>query len=391
MPEMSELMPAVSLTLFVVALGCTLFLVLSYRRRLSVVASVSAAPEGGDGEAVPVSVIVYAGADSEGLARLLPAILGQRYDAPFEVIVINEGRSEATDEVVARLQLTHGNLYQSFTPCDTRNLSRRKLALTIGIKAARHEVVVLTCADAVIGSDVWLSAMARHFSRREVEMVLGYASPDLEGVGGIKERWLSYDAAAAGMQYLSAALDGRPYRGNGWNLAYRRRLFFENKGFSRSLNLRYGDDDLFVNEVARGDNAVVELSPESVLAIRDDDMVRLCREMRRRRWYVAPLLHTRERRYFGLCSVTVWGWLAASVAAVAMGWRHILVWAVAVAILLALWIPLVTAWRRASVALKSRRLCLTLPLMMLWRPVSNLITRLYVSRHRSRMYTWHSE
>lgn len=390
---MIEMVSPVAGALLGVSLMCALFIELSYRRRLQAVSSAGLDEAGDEGRvgAVPVSVIVYAGADSEGLAQMLPAVLGQRYDAPFEVIVINEGKSDVTDSVVTRLQLSHSNLYQSFTPGDTRNLSRRKLALTIGIKAARHEVVLLTCADAVIGSDGWLSAMCRHFSRPGVELVLGYAAPDLSATRGLEARWMSYDSAAAGMQYLSSALTGHPYRGNGWNLAYRLRLFFDNKGFSRSLNLRYGDDDLFVNEVAREDNTAVELSDGSVLAIRDDDMGRFCREMRRRRLFIAPMLRTGERRYFGLCSATLWGWMVSSVAAVAMDWRNVVTWGAAVVIAALLWVPLVAAWRRVSVVLKARRLCLTLPLMMLWRPVVNLSTRLYVWRNRDRNYTWHQE
>ncbi len=39
-----------------------------------------------------------------------------------------------------------------------------------------------------------------------------------------------------------------PYRGASGNIAFRRDKFFDNKGFSSSLNLRSGDDDIFINE-----------------------------------------------------------------------------------------------------------------------------------------------
>jgi hypothetical protein len=60
------------------------------------------------------------------------------------------------------------------------------------------------------------------------------------------------------MQYLGMALRGLPYMGVGRNLAYRRSIFFENKGYGAHNHLISGDDDLFVNSNATADNTVVE-------------------------------------------------------------------------------------------------------------------------------------
>ena len=38
--------------------------------------------------------------------------------------------------------------------------------------------------------------------------------------------------------------------GIGRNLAYRKELFFQQKGFSKYLNLQRGEDDLFINQLA---------------------------------------------------------------------------------------------------------------------------------------------
>ena len=52
------------------------------------------------------------------------------------------------------------------------------------------------------------------------------------------------------LRYLGFALAGKPYIGIGRNLAYRKELFFQQKGFSKYLNLQRGEDDLFINELA---------------------------------------------------------------------------------------------------------------------------------------------
>ena len=52
------------------------------------------------------------------------------------------------------------------------------------------------------------------------------------------------------MRYLGYALAGRPYIGIGRNMAYRKELFYAQKGFSAHLDLQRGDDDLFINKAA---------------------------------------------------------------------------------------------------------------------------------------------
>ncbi len=51
--------------------------------------------------------------------------------------------------------------------------------------------------------------------------------------------------------------------GVGRNLAYRKHLFFDNKGFGSHNHIASGDDDLFINEVARKAKVEIELSTAS--------------------------------------------------------------------------------------------------------------------------------
>lgn len=383
---------------------CMVLLLLLYRRRVACVSRYARACDAGkvddsadgdttgqDGESgmPPVSVIVYSNNEAERLASLLPQLLAQQYDAPFEVIVINDGKTDATRTLVERMQLEHNNLYLSFTPDDTRNLSRKKLSLTIGIKAARHDVLVLTCADALVESPRWLSAMARHFRDESTEVVIGYAAMDVKADRHCGKRFRSFDMASTAMEYLSAAILGKPYRGCAWNLAYRRDVFFNNKGFSRTLNLHYGDDDLFVNEVAYGGNTAVELSQDSIVAIHHgNDQRGLYRELRARYRFTSRMLDTASHRFFGFCSALVWAWLLSTAAAVVADWSNVATWAVEIVVALALWIPLAIAWRRTGIVLGARRPAFTLPGLMLRRPVSNFFLRLRLLRHRSVNYTW---
>ncbi len=68
---------------------------------------------------------------------------------------------------------------------------------------------------------------------------------------------IRFDTWTTAVQYLSAGLAGKAYMGVGRNLAYKRSLFFENKGFGPHINLQSGDDDLFINQLAKGNNCSV--------------------------------------------------------------------------------------------------------------------------------------
>ena len=142
------------------------------------------------GEPLPeVSVVVYAQDQAEQLSRLLPQLLEQDYPSPFEVIVVNEGQSEATEEAVAPLVCRYRNLYLTYTPDGARNLSRKKLALTLGIKAARYPVVAIVDADTSVNSARWLRIIGSHFLNPACEVVIGgtkwdAADDDMRGHGG---------------------------------------------------------------------------------------------------------------------------------------------------------------------------------------------------------------
>jgi hypothetical protein len=102
--------------------------------------------------------------------------------------------------------------------------------------------------------------MASLFSEN-TSIVLGYGG-FIESKGFLN-KLIRYDAAIIALQYFSFALFGKPYMGVGRNLAYRKSLFFANKGFATHARLESGDDDLFINEVANKNNVFIEPSKQA--------------------------------------------------------------------------------------------------------------------------------
>lgn len=194
-------------------------------------------------ELPPISVIICAREESENLRRNLGAVLEQDYPL-FEVIVINDGNTDESEDYLTILEEKYPHLYHSFVPDSSRYISRKKLAVTLGIKASKYEWLVFTNANCMPQSNQWLRLMARNFTSR-TQVVLGYSGYE-RGKGWLHKR-VAFDNLFTSMRYLGFALAGSPYMGIGRNLAYRKELFYQQKGFSAHLNLQRGDDDLFIN------------------------------------------------------------------------------------------------------------------------------------------------
>ncbi len=107
----------------------------------------------------PLSVVIYARDNARELKANLPSLLSQAYPPGFEVIVVVDDKTEHETTAVLEQYGMHPNLYKTFLPKSSRYMSRRKLAITIGVKAAKNEWIVLTDAECRPLSDKWLATM----------------------------------------------------------------------------------------------------------------------------------------------------------------------------------------------------------------------------------------
>ena len=122
----------------------------------------------------PVTVVICCRDEGDYLERNLPAILGQK-GVKFEVVVVDDCSTDSTPEVLKRYEKQYPNLKHTFVPKSARYVSHEKLAVTLGIKAAKYEWIVLTRADCVPAGDSWLYEMSCCFAP-EKDIVLGYSN-----------------------------------------------------------------------------------------------------------------------------------------------------------------------------------------------------------------------
>lgn len=208
-----------------------------------------------------ISVVIATADCEELLAKHLPLILEQDYP-DFEVIVVDDNSADDTKDLLQRLAHKYPHLYSTFTSDSIRYISHKKLALMLGIKAAKKEWLVFTEPDCYPTSNQWLASMARNFTD-DTDVVLGYSN--YERKAGFANRCYMFDTLLQQLRLLGLTLNKRGYMGIGRNLAYRREIFFANKGYSRHLDLERGEDDLFISEHVPSNRITTDINPQSVV------------------------------------------------------------------------------------------------------------------------------
>ncbi len=335
-----------------------------------------------------VSVIVYSNGDAESLSVVLNQLKAQNYPSDYEVVAVNDGKDYESEMLLMSLASQWKNLRHTFTPKAMRNVSRKKLALTLGMKAARYDVIIHITSSTRINSADWLKFMAAPFNDNKVDMVIGYACPDSKADTQYGNRRRAHDMLITSVHYLASALTGHTYRGDGDNLAYRRDKFFEIKGFSNSLNLHYGDDDIFVCDVATPENTMVMIASDAQVMSESNHPVEVYKNKKYRYDYTSRYCNCSQNWLYDTVSLMFWIWLLSTIGGIMTGYYDLKVLIALGVAAMVLWIPQIAAWRSASKLLSARRFMLSVPGALMARPFYNFIYHLRSHRIHTAHFTW---
>jgi cellulose synthase/poly-beta-1,6-N-acetylglucosamine synthase-like glycosyltransferase len=209
----------------------------------------------------PVSIVMVARNEYYNLSKNLPLILNQDYP-DFEVVVVNHVSDDETNDLLNDLKIHYHKLKVVNITQDLNFFKGKKFPLSLGIKSATNDILLLTDADCTPNSDKWIRSMVKNYSP-DVQVVLGYG-PYVKKKGFINFL-VRYDTFIVAMQYLSYALAGCPYMGVGRNLSYSKTLFFSSGGFASHYKISSGDDDLLIGKIAHKQNTRIEVSHDSFM------------------------------------------------------------------------------------------------------------------------------
>jgi glycosyltransferase involved in cell wall biosynthesis len=206
-----------------------------------------------------VSVIVCAHDEEQNLRALVPILLSQNHP-DYEVIIVDDRSNDGTYDFLLRATSEDPKLRMVTVRDLPKHTTGKKFALTMGIKAAKHDWVLLTDADCR-PSPNWIHGMSQQFVN-DTNMVLGFSA--YEKQPGLLNSFIRFETFLTAIQYIGFALLGHPYMGVGRNLSYRKKLFLESKGFNDHLDIIGGDDDLFVNRNSKGATTRLALGKDVV-------------------------------------------------------------------------------------------------------------------------------
>jgi glycosyltransferase involved in cell wall biosynthesis len=254
------MLPEILWILFLIALLVQLIYILVIFGRLSffyknkIGDKLQYSPEG-------VTVIIAAHNERANLKNLIPLICEQDYPN-FDIMVINDRSTDGTKALLERMMTIYPKLRTVTVDYTPDHVTPKKYALTLGIKVAQHDVLLLTDVDCIPQSKNWINLMTRPIREENKAFSLGFSQ--YKGDKSLFHKWIQFETLWTAIQYMAFAIWKAPFMGVGRNLSYRKSFFLEKKAFKGLWHIDCGDDDLFVNRYANGKNTAVVIDPESV-------------------------------------------------------------------------------------------------------------------------------
>ena len=214
--------------------------------------------EDGNEDLPPLTILITAHNSLAELQRNLPSFLSQQYDE-YQVVVVCQSTDGETLDYLNRLCAENPHLYYTYIPESSRYMSRKKLQITLGVKASKYEWIILTEPTCHPTSDKWLASMARKCHEPN-HLVLGYTAFD-QDTKGVRR----FESIRKAHYLLRRAQCSFGYRTHMPNVAFRKSDFMKGQGFQGNLELVRGEYDFLVNKYGQTGNTETELDRDAWL------------------------------------------------------------------------------------------------------------------------------
>lgn len=205
-----------------------------------------------------ISIVLTVNDEGLDLKENLGKLLQQNYSGEFQVVVVMTGNDELAENVL-KGYANEPKLYTTFIPASSRYMSRKKLAVTVGVKAAKYEWIMLTDVDCRPDSELWLESIANRCSDYK-DVVMGYSA--FEDDYNTTRR---FDHSYNIYRQLADAERGKAWGYCGNNLLFRKSMFLKGKGFDGNLKFIRGEYDFIVNKFATESNTAVAVMPKETV------------------------------------------------------------------------------------------------------------------------------
>ncbi|ANI89954.1 glycosyl transferase family 2 [Arachidicoccus ginsenosidimutans] len=247
----------------------------------------------------PVSVIVCGKDEAENIATHLPAALVQNYTTTHEIVFVDDNSTDETKYLLEGLGRQFKGLRTLLLTQDAMGIPGKKFPLSMGIRAAKYETLLLTDADCFPASENWIKLMQDGYDEG-ISIVLGYGAYAKKK--GVLNKLIRFETFHTALQYLSFALVKMPYMGVGRNLSYKREMFLKNKGFASINHIPGGDDDLFIIKIANETNTAIVIDKDAHTISEPKATWREWQKQKRRHYSTSKYYPAKFKWWLGLYS-----------------------------------------------------------------------------------------
>lgn len=205
----------------------------------------------------PVSIILAEHDCCHYLERVLPRYLSQEYPTEYQVIVVIDQSDAKSEDYLKQMVEKHPQLYYTLLPDSSRYVSRKKLGLTLGVRAAKYEWMLFADVNCMPSSDKWLEAVARHCGD-DKNMVLGMTPYEED-----TPTYYRFEHLRTMLYHLHSAQHGQPFSTNQSVMMMRRSEFLEQRGFFGNLEYARAEYEFLVNKFGKEGKCAIAIEPEA--------------------------------------------------------------------------------------------------------------------------------
>lgn len=242
-----------------------------------------------------VTVLVPARNEEANIGACLKSILANDYPAEkLEIIVLNDESEDRTVAIVAEMQAQFPNIRLLNMPENAeRTRAHKKKALEKGVLAARGSIMMTTDADCIVPRQ-WIQKMTGLFDEKTA-----FVSGPV-----VFRRGKTWFGSMQGPEFLALVAVGaasiglnRPSLANGANVAYRRDVFLELKGYEGADHLTSGDDEMLLHKIAATRWWTVRFCADPQSVVVTDPMPNLNAFLQQRRRWASKSGHYPSKAY----------------------------------------------------------------------------------------------
>ena len=330
-----------------------------------------------------ISVVITSKNNAFELEKNLPFFLNQNYPK-YEVIVVNSGSTDDTDVLLKSAELKNPHLYHTFIPAGADEVNEKKLAITLGVKAAKYDYILFSESFCRPSSENWILEFGKEFTKGK-EILLGYSRVIFSNKVKLRN-FIQYDNLIHHLKFLSLTMAGKPFMGIGRNMAYKKELFFNNKGLYSVLGIDGGEDDLYINRISNKNNTWIVLSKDSITETDSVDSFSTWRSIKSKYLYTKQFYKGPANLILGFETFTKQSFYLILLLSVlfSVSSSNFILLGYSVLLLLLRFIIQLIVINKSSMIFNSKKFNINLLLFELIQPLSNLRFRRYANR-RNRM------